>query len=492
MGKISSVISIGIAITVQNILGLITEIIIARYFSPMDFATYQQSIMVLSFAPLLTFGFIESVVYFASHYKDDRKIISNTFFHLLLAGGISTAIVYYLRNCIALWLNNPSLEISLRVYCWIPFFSFLISTIPNYFIGKKKPATSRNLIIIIYLIIAALIILTLFSFSNLTPSQLLSVRLLATIFVALMALCILIIHVGWFFKFFDFDNYRELAQYAFSLGIAKFIPLLYINLDKIMVSAMLGPVAFAYYKIGAREIPFSTIIILSLGSALLPYYVNSIKENDLEEVRRLWFKSTLRAALVNFPLGLMCFAFAPFIITTIFGKAYEQSANIFRIYTLILLIRVNDGDVLAKTFNANKIILQASIFVFIFNLISNYILIKLIGAMGAALASLITIALAWSYRLIKYCDLLKCGFNQIMPWKQLGFLMTVTLCCTAIAKATPIIFGEETLLTVSTGIVLAFSLFSIFIWNTNQLDYSDKTYLKKLMNKFIFLNKEFR
>jgi O-antigen/teichoic acid export membrane protein len=125
MGKTSSVISIGTAITVQNILGLITEIIIARYFSPMDFATYQQTIMVLSFTPLLTFGFIESIIYFASHYKDDQKIISNTFYHLLLVGAASSAIVYALRNHIALWFNNPSLEITLRVYCLMPFFSFL-------------------------------------------------------------------------------------------------------------------------------------------------------------------------------------------------------------------------------------------------------------------------------------------------------------------------------------------------------------------------------
>ena len=490
MGKISSVISIGTAITVQNILGLITEIVIARYFSPMDFATYQQTIMVLSFTPLLTFGFIESIIYFASHYKDDRKMLSNTFYHLLVVGGLSSIIVYSLRNYIALWLNNPSLEVTLRVYCIIPFFSFLISTIPNYFIGKQKPATSRNIIIILYFIISAAIVLAIFAFSNLAPSQLLSIRLLVTIFAALIALCFLIFHVGWFFKLFDFVNYRELGKYAFSLGIARFIPLLYINLDKIMVSAMLGPVSFAYYKIGAREIPFATIIILSLGSALLPYYVNSVKTNDLEEIRRLWLKGTVRAALFNFPLGLICFAFAPFIITTIFGKSYEQSANIFRIYALILLIRINDGDILAKAFNANKIILQASIFVVVFNIISNYILIKLIGGIGAALASLITVTLAWSYRLVKYCKLLECSFDRIMPWKQLGFLMMATLSCTAIAKAIPILFGAETLLTVSIGIILALSLFSIFVWNTGQLEYPEKTYLKKLLTNFIFSNRE--
>lgn len=490
MGKTSSVISIGTAITVQNILGFITEIIIARYFSPMDFATYQQTIMVLSFTPLFTFGFIESIIYFASRYQDERKILSNTFYHLLLAGTLSSAIVYFLRNCIALWLQNPSLEIALRVYCLIPFFSFLISTIPNYFIGKEKPATGRNLIIILYLIISAAIVLTIFNFSNLTPSQLLSIRLWATIFAAFIALFFLIFHAGWFFRYFDFDNYRQLGNYAFSLGIARFVPVLSIHLDKIMVSVMLGPVSFAYYKIGAREIPLATIIIMSLGSALLPYYVNLVKKNELEEIRRLWLKGTVRAALFNFPLGLVCFAFAPFIITTIFGKSYEPSANIFRVYALILLIRLNDGDILAKAFNANKIILQASIFALVFNLISNYILIKLIGGIGAALATLITVALAWGYRLIKYRKLLKCGFDRIMPWKQLGFLMMATLGCTAIAKATPIVFGAETLLSVSIGIILALSFFSIFVWNTHQLEYSEKAYLKKLLTDFIFLHRE--
>lgn len=229
---------------------------------------------------------------------------------------------------------------------------------------------------------------------------------------------------------------------------------------------------------------------MSLGSALLPYYVNSVKKNDLEEIRRLWLKGTVRAALFNFPLGLVCFAFAPFIITTIFGKSYEPSANIFRVYALILLIRVNDGDILAKAFNANKIILQASVFALAFNLISNYFLIKLIGGIGAALATLITVALAWGYRLLKYRKLLGCGFDRIMPWKQLGFLMMATLCCTTVAKATPIVFGAETLLSVSIGIILALFLFSIFVWNTHQLEYSEKTYLKKLLTDFNFLHRE--
>jgi hypothetical protein len=77
-----------------------------------------------------------------------------------------------------------------------------------------------------------------------------------------------------------------------------------------------------------------------------------------------------------------------------------------------------------------------------------------------------------------------------MPWKQLGFLMMATVCCTAIAKTTPIIFGAETLLTVSIGIILALSLFSIFVWNTDQLESPEKTYLKKLLANFIFLNRE--
>jgi hypothetical protein len=46
------------------------------------------------------------------------------------------------------------------------------------------------------------------------------------------------------------------------------------------------------------------------------------------------------------------------------------------------------------------------------------------------------------------------------------------------------------LLTVSIGIILALSLFSIFIWNTNQLEYSEKIYLKKMLTNFIFLNRK--
>jgi O-antigen/teichoic acid export membrane protein len=484
MSKTSSAISIGTGILIQNILGLITEIFVARYFIPVDFATYQQTIMVLSFAPLATLGFIESINYFASYYKNDHKVLSNTFYHLIFVGIISSAIVFLLRYNIAIWFENPALEDTLRFYCIIPFFSFLISLIPNYFIGKKKFTTSRNISIILSGIISVILLSALFFSSNLLPAQLLFVRLSVTILAALIALLVLFFSTGWFFKFFDFNYYRQLSKYAFTLGITRFIPLLNLNLDKLMVSAMLGPISFAYYKIGAREIPFAVIIIFSLGGTFLPFYVKLVKENDLEEIRRIWRKGTVRAAMFNFPIGLLCFVFAPFIIATLFGKTYEPSANIFRIYALILLIRLNDGDILAKAFNVNKILLQASFLAIGFNFISNYVLIKLIGGIGASIATLMTVALAWSYRLVKYSKLLDCSLRLIMPWKQLGILIFAAICCTSLAKGVALIFGEETILSVSIGSLSALILYIIFIWNASLLEYSEKIYFKKLLNPF--------
>ncbi|UCE55988.1 MAG: polysaccharide biosynthesis protein [Desulfobacterales bacterium] len=482
MSKTSSVISIGTGIVIQTILGLITEIIVARYFTLVDFATYQQTIMVLSFAPLFTFGFIDSIIYFVSYYKNDRKVLSNTFYHLILVGIITSVVIYLLRYNIAIWFENPALEKTLRFYCIIPFFSFLISLIPNYFIGKKKFTTSRNISIILSGIISVTLISVLFFSPNLLPAQLLLFRLSATILAALLTLLVLLFSTGWFLKFFDFNYYCQLSKYAFSLGITRFIPLLNLNMDKLMVSAMLGPISFAYYKIGAREIPFAGIIILSLGSTFLPFYVNLVKENNLEEIRRLWRKGTVRAAIFNFPIGLFCFVFAPFIITTLFGKTYEPSANIFRIYSLILIIRLNDGDVLAKAFNANKIILQASLLALVFNFISNYILIKLMSGIGAALASLITVALAWSYRIVKYSKLLDCDLRLMMPWKQLGVLIFLALCCASIAKVVALILGEETILSVSIGSLLALIIYVIFVWKASLLEYPEKMYFIKLLN----------
>jgi hypothetical protein len=101
--------------------------------------------------------------------------------------------------------------------------------------------------------------------------------------------------------------------------------------------------------------------------------------------------------------------------------------------------------------------------------------------MGAALATLMTVALAWSYRLVKYSKLLDCGLRLIMPWKQLGVLIFVALCCTSIAKVVALIFGEETILSVSIGSLLALILYIIFIWNASLLEYSEKMYFKKLL-----------
>ena len=482
MNKTTAIISIGTGIAIQSILSIVLEITVARYFKPLDFATYQQTIMVLSFAPLLTFGFIESVIYFASFYNDDRKIISYTFYHLLFTGAISSLLIYLLRTNIASWFKNPDLEVTLRFYCFIPLFSFIMTMIPNYFIGKNKFVISRNLSITATGIIAVTIISVIFLYSNLNPSSVLLVRLLVTALVATILFFFLVIQAGWFFASFRLSDYRQLFNYAFSLGITRFIPVINVNMDKLMVSTMLGPVSFAYYKIGATEIPLSAILILSLGSALLPFYVNSIKNNNLFETHRTWCKGTLRAAMVSFPIGFLFFFFAPFIITTVFGKTYEPSSNIFRIYSLLLLIRINDSDVLAKAFNMNTIILYASLFALIFNVILNLILIHILGAQGAALSTLFTVILAWMYRLTKYSKLLECKFSEIVPWRKLGVLIFASSCCCGIAKSIPLLLGKETVITVAIGTMSGLVIYFLFIWNFGELDRQERKILKKFLN----------
>ena len=77
------------------------------------------------------------------------------------------------------------------------------------------------------------------------------------------------------------------------------------------------------------------------------------------------------------------------IITTYLGLAYKDSAIIFSVFNLTLLMRVTSYQDVLISANKSSTILIYNLAVFVMNLLLNIILIDYLGMIGAAISTVI-------------------------------------------------------------------------------------------------------
>lgn len=156
-----------------------------------------------------------------------------------------------------------------------------------------------------------------------------------------------------------------------------------------------SPFVVASYKV-ATLIPFNlSFIPLSLCTFMYPYFAQNY--NNKEWIRKKYNYMQKNLIIVNFVITVVLFAFAPLVISLVFGKEYLDAVTPFRILMIGYFIsgsfRMPAGNILfsIKKINVN---FYNSIISGVANIILSIVLIKAYGVNGAAIATLIVYVLA--------------------------------------------------------------------------------------------------
>lgn len=144
----------------------------------------------------------------------------------------------------------------------------------------------------------------------------------------------------------------------------------------------------ASYKI-ATTIPTA---LLFIPAALVVYIYPLFARNkdNREWLLRNYKRTVLGMGALNAVITTILVAFAPFIITLLFGKQYNDAVEIFRVLCIGYFVngtfRTISGNLLV-TQRKLKFNFWESLIVSVANIALDYILIKQYGSMGAAIAT---------------------------------------------------------------------------------------------------------
>jgi O-antigen/teichoic acid export membrane protein len=418
--------SAGFAVT------FLIPVVLVRVFDQATFGAYKQLFLV--FATLYFIaqgGMAESLFYFVPQAQGRRgAYVANAAIGLGVMGLVSGALLWAGAPAIAAWLNNPALAAHLP---WIGAFLLLMlvsAGLEIVLIARGRFAWAAASYGLSDLLRSALFILP-----ALITRRLEWVLAGAVAFAALRVVVTLGYFAGEFKGALRPGNgaLKEQLSYALPFGAAVLIEAIQGNLHQYVVSARFDTATFALYAVGCLQIPFVDFVAGPAGNVMMVRMSERLADENRGAVVGLWHQTTLRLALIFFPLTALLLVLGRDLIVVLFTPAYAASVPIFLVWSLAILFPVLQTDGVLRVFARTRFLLLVNVARLVLILGSISWFLSTFGLMGAVLVTLSGMIVAKGLMLFDMSRLLKVGLRGLLPWRGLG--ATAALAAAAAAPA---------------------------------------------------------
>lgn len=417
--------------------------------------------------PILSFSSSHILKRYFTHV-DDRQVIFNYSFLISCVGALIFLVIFFFGEPIFIkYYKSNSSEI-LPYFWWIYIVSIMMSWTDlavNYAIIHHRyhiSAFSREILFRVGITILLLgLFLQLFDFNTYIY--------LHFIMYGLTGLIVLLILRSQGLFHFNFSlpkfstslNMKVFKFGSFTLftGLAS---VLAIRIDMIMLGSMqglkdVGIYTIAMYMATVIEVPRRTVI-----QASEPIIRVAIKENDLDKVAQIHYKSILNLLLTGGFILVMLIANLDAIYTLIpNGEIYEKG---FWVVLFIGLAKISEmfGGCIHEIINASKYYVINIVFILLLTILSiglNYYFIPIYGLVGAAAAAFFTTALVVLIKTITFKILFK---KKIYSWAIFFTILFYAVLGTALYF---IPHTDNSVLAIFTkGIIGSVALYSFLRW----------------------------
>lgn len=337
--------------------GIVSSMILSRYFDKSDYGTYKQVLYVYNtLLSVFTLGLPKAYSYFLPRVERNQaksliRKLTNLFF---LLGGIFSFLLFVGSTFIARWMNNPDLALALRIFSIVPLL-----LLPTMGLEGILSTYQRTKFMALYTVLTRTFMLMCVAL----PVMIFGVGYIGAIigFVVSSAIsCALALYL----KYLPVRNEGDEQSSISIREIFRFsLPILYASLwgtiihsaDQFFVSRYFGREVFAEFANGSTELPFVGMILGACSAVLSPIFSRMSHErvDPKKEVFPIWMSVFEKTAKLTYPIVLFCWFFADSLMTVLYGGKYEVSHQYFRIklltyfFTLIVYapLLINIGKV---------------------------------------------------------------------------------------------------------------------------------------------------
>lgn len=432
------------------ILPLITTPYLSRVLNSEGIGIYSYTISIVTY--FILFGSLGIAMYGQreiAYIREDKENTTYTFWEIVILRIITmtlSLIVFYIT-----FVNGTSYQIYYKILM-IELLSNVID-ISWFFQGQEefKKTISRNIIVKIISIICIFIFVK-------TKEDLIT-YILIYVLSNLVGNLTLWIYIPKYIQKIEFKklNLIKHLKPTISLFVPQIAMQIYTVLDKTMIGNILGDMnQVGNYEQSQKIIRIALTIVTALGTVVSPRIANTMANNKKEEVNGYISRSFRFVWMIGIPIMFGIMAISNTVVPWFLGKGYEQSINLLRIGSiLIMAVGLNNVSGIQYLIPAKKQNLYTKSVAIgaIFNFIFNLVLIRYLKAEGAIIASVgaeILILIIQLYYIKDDIDV-NMVYRGSLKYIISGIIMFLT-CYFIGIKVLPTILG--TMIQITVGIAL--------------------------------------
>lgn len=369
---------------------ILATMILSKTLPLEDYGTYSTGNLIITTSTLISaFGLLDAVNYYYNGKDAEERngYINTIFFLITLCGGTIGVIILGAQNLLTHYFHNPMLGM---IYIYIAFRPLL----QNYSlglqnlqvsIGKAKVVAIRNAVMSASKLGA--IILTALYTKN-----------ILTIFICM--LIVEIISLFFYYKVLRDNNVniyplkpermkvKEILIFCIPLGIYLQTNALSRDLDKYIIGFFESTEKLAIYTNCSTKLPFD-LLSGPLVILLIPLLTRCIQKEDYENGAEL-FRSYLKIGYIStFSFGFGAIIVASQAVQFLYGSRYLEGVSIFILYIIVDMINFISYSLVLSAKGKTKDLMIVSCGALGVNIVINYLLYKIMGFVGPAVATII-------------------------------------------------------------------------------------------------------
>lgn len=272
---------------------------------------------------------------------------------------------------------------------------------------------------------------------------------------------------------FSLASSLRLFRETFPFGTHAILAAIYFQIDTVLLSLYRGDAEVGYYQAAMRLVIAAMLVYEIVVSSYYSVIAARFK-SDPEGFRRDALSFNKYMLLIGGVFSSVLFIFPDLFIETLYGAGYGQSVILAQLLAIAILLRFLGGAygvLLTVADNQNKRAMGVGVSV-VFNIVLNMLLIPEYGAIGAAVASVLT-------HVVIYLMYYK------FSWEIAGDNFLDAYCCwfaIALAACTALAVISKAYLPLATALVFpVIAAFLVFI----SLGKREKEAVQLLLKRFI-------
>lgn len=411
-------------LTVSKVLtmciSMVISMLLARLRTLEEYGTYSQMLLVINlFSSIFMLGLPNSINYFlggAENREQQQRFLSvyytaSTALTILLGAALVCGI-----PLIEGYFRNPGIRTFAFFLAIYPWANLISSSISNVLVAYR-----RTKLLMVFYLVQSILLLGIVLVVQLLGLGFRDYMICLTALFTLLALsvyCISSRMCGGIRIVVDWNLMVQILKFSIPLGLASIVGTLSAEIDKLLIGKLMSTAEMAIYSNAAKELPVA-IVASSFTAVLMPRLVKKLKQGKYLESMDMWADAAELSLIVMGLVVCGIFTYAEDVVELLYSAKYLPGVPVFRVYTLILVLRITYFGIILNSLGRTRDIFYCSIGALALNATLNPLLYLCMGMIGPAVATFLSILLVNTFQLYLTSRYTAVPFRKVFPWYRL-------------------------------------------------------------------------